>query len=73
MKLWYTNNSPLPATPPPPLTVTLKATFLLKQRHTSNIMIACNERAAMLRADIMHVMHEYEAGEGVPCCSGLIN
>ena len=36
-------------------------------------IIACIERATVLWANIMHVMREYKAGEGVPCYSRLIN
>ena len=41
--------------------------------HCHKIIAMCIERATMLRANTTHVMCEYKAGEGVSCCSRLIN
>ena len=77
MKLWYTNNSPLTSY----TTVTLhsdsrsdfSAYVTSHVQYTTYKIIACIERATVLRANIMRVTREYKAGEGVLSYSRLIN
>ena len=42
-------------------------------QYTTYKIIACIDRATVLRAIIMHVAHEYKAGEGVLSYSRLTN
>ena len=73
MRLWYTNNSPFTSyttvTPHSDSRSDFSAYVTSHIQYTTYKIIACIERTTMLRADIMHVMCEYKAGEGVPCYS----
>ena len=47
--------------------------YIAMARGSPWVVPSCIEHATMLRANIMHIMQEYKAGEGVSCCSRLIN
>ena len=77
MKLWYTNNSPFTSyttvTPYSDSQSDFSAYVTSHIQYTTYKIIPCIERATVLLAKIMRVTHEYEAGEGVPHYSQLIN
>ena len=66
MKLWYTNNSSFTSyTTVTPHSDSRSDISAYVMSHVQYTIIACIECATMLRANIILVMYEYKAGEGV--------
>ena len=67
MKLWYTNNSLFTSYTTVTAHSDSRSAYVTSHfQYTTYKIIACIERAAVLRADNTRVMREYKAGEGVP-------